>query len=90
MAKLEQTLYEDFDHLLNRIEDGIKAGSSSATLEEFSDFAAGNSRCSVRVFERYSLHGRQPREPERNALSGRRWTSRAFCNHLRRQSGNVL
>ena len=54
MAKLEQTLYEDFDHLLNRIEDGIKAGSSSATLEEFSDFAAGNARCSVRVFERYS------------------------------------
>lgn len=42
MAKLEQTLYEDFDHLLNRIEDGIKAGSSSATLEEFSDFAAGS------------------------------------------------
>ena len=37
MAKLEQTLYEDFDHLLNRIEDGIKAGSSSATLEEFSE-----------------------------------------------------
>ena len=49
MAKLEQTLYEDFDHLLNRIEDGIKAGSSSATLEESSDFAAGNARCSVRV-----------------------------------------
>ena len=57
MAKLEQTLYEDCDHLLNRIEDGIKAGSSSATLEEFSDFAAGNSRCSVRVFERYSYMG---------------------------------
>ena len=89
MAKLEQTLYEDFDHLLNRIEDGIKAGSSSATLEEFSDFAAGNARCSVRVFERYSYMGGN-REPERNALSGRRWTSRAFCHHLRRQSGNVL
>ena len=88
MAKLEQTLYEDFDHLLNRIEDGIKAGSSSATLEEFSDFAAGNARCSVRVFERYSYMGGN--RVSLNALSGRRWTSRAFCHHLRWQSGNVL
>ena len=57
MAKLEQTFYGDFDDLLNRIEEGIQRGSSSASLEDSSDFYAGNSRCSVRVFERYSWSG---------------------------------
>ena len=54
MAKLAQTVYGDFDDLLNRIEEGIQRGSSSASLEDSSDFYAGDSRCSVRVFERYS------------------------------------
>ena len=45
MAKLEQTFYGDFDDLLNRIEEGIQRGSSSASLED------------VRVFERYSWSG---------------------------------
>ena len=57
MAKLEQTFYGDFDDLVNRIEEGIKSGSSSASLEDWSDFYAGDSRCSVRVFERYSWSG---------------------------------
>ena len=57
MAKLEQTLYGDFGDLLNRIEEGIQRGSSSASLEDSSDFYAGDSRCSVRVFERYSWSG---------------------------------
>ena len=57
MAKLEQTFYGDFDDLLNRIEEGIQCGSSSASLEDSSDFYAGDSRCSVRVFERYSWSG---------------------------------
>lgn len=57
MAKLEQTFYSDFDDLLNRIEEGIQRGSSSASLEDSSDFYAGDSRCSVRVFERYSWSG---------------------------------
>ena len=57
MAKLEQTMTGNFDSLLNRIEDGIKGGSVSATLEDWSDFREGNSRCSVRVFERYSYIG---------------------------------
>ena len=57
MAKLEQTFYGDFDDLLNRIEEGIQRGSSSASLEDSSDFYAGDSRCSVRVFERYSWSG---------------------------------
>ena len=52
-----RTLYGNFDDLLNRIEDGIKSGSSSASLEDWSDFRDGDARCSVRVFERYSWSG---------------------------------
>ena len=57
MAKLEQTFYGDFDDLVNRIEEGIQRGSSSGSLEDSSDFCAGDSRCIVRVFERYSWSG---------------------------------
>ena len=57
MAKFEQTLYGDYDTILNRIENGILGGSVSASLEESSDFSSGKSRCSVRVFERYSYTG---------------------------------
>ena len=57
MAKLEMTLYEDFDAVLSRIETGILDGSLSATLEDESDFVDGAARCSVRVFERYSWIG---------------------------------
>lgn len=57
MAKLEQTFYGDFDDLLNRIEEGIQRGSSSASLEDSSDFLCRGLRCSVRVFERYSWSG---------------------------------
>lgn len=57
MAKLEQTLREDFDRLLQRIERGILDGSMSASLEDASDFRGGDARCSVRIFERYSYAG---------------------------------
>jgi hypothetical protein len=57
MAKLERTMQMDFDTLLQKIESGILSGSMSATLEASSDFQDGNSRCSVRVFERYSYAG---------------------------------
>jgi len=57
MAKMERTMYGDFDGLLKVIEDGILNGSMSATLEDRSDFRSGNARCSVRVFERYSYLG---------------------------------
>ena len=53
MAKLEETLNEDFDLLLARVEDGILHGSMSASLEDASDFKCGDARCSVRVFERF-------------------------------------
>ena len=57
MAKLERTITGDFNSILHRIEDGIINGSVSASLEESSDFRIGDTRCSVRVFERYSYAG---------------------------------
>ena len=58
MAKLETIVREeDFDRLLERIEQGILKGSFSATLEDSSDFESENCRCAVRVFERYSYLG---------------------------------
>ena len=57
MAKLETVLHCDFDELLSRIQNGIMGGSISASLEDYSDFSDGRSRCSVRVFERYSWIG---------------------------------
>lgn len=57
MAKLERTIHGDFDEILNRIENGIINGSASASLEGRSDFSKAGARCSVRVFERYSISG---------------------------------
>ena len=58
MAKLEKTITGNFNEILHRIEDGIINGSISASLEERSDFRVGDTRCSVRVFERYSFMGK--------------------------------
>lgn len=57
MAKYEKIISGDFDKTLERICNGILNGSSTATLEDKSDFVCGNARCSVRVFERYSYTG---------------------------------
>ena len=57
MAKLEQIVNRDFNELLSSIENGIMTGSVSASLEDKTDFISGSSRCSVRVFERYSYMG---------------------------------
>ena len=57
MAKLERTLQGNFDTLLAKIEDGILNGSFSASLEDSCDWRGADSRCSVRVFERYSYAG---------------------------------
>ena len=57
MAKLERTLTGRFGDILYNIEQGIIHGSISASLEDASDFNDGVSRCSVRVFERYSWLG---------------------------------
>lgn len=54
MAKFEKEIDANFDELLGKIENGILNGNISASLEDSSDFKIGKSRCSVRVFERYS------------------------------------
>ena len=57
MAKLEKTITGNFNEILHRIEDGNINGSVSASLEERSDVYIGDTRCSVRVFDRYSYMG---------------------------------
>lgn len=57
MAKLECTVTGDFQTVLNKIVDGIDNSSFTSSLEDGSDFCSGDTRCSVRVFERYSYMG---------------------------------
>lgn len=59
MAKFEATLTGYFDEWLERIEKGILNGSATAHIEDGSDFYSsdGVTRCSIRVFERYSVVG---------------------------------
>ena len=58
MAKLERVISRvDFNALLYRIENGILNGSSTASLEDSSDYCQGDTRVAVRVFERYSAMG---------------------------------
>jgi len=57
MAKLEKHLTGDFDFWLRKIEKGVLDASMSATLEDSADYRGQDSRCSIRVFERYSHSG---------------------------------
>ena len=56
MAIFEKTIRnQNFDTLLRKLEHAIPDSSWSAELEAGSDFKEGSARCSVRVFERYSM-----------------------------------
>jgi hypothetical protein len=57
MAKFESALHGRFGEILDVIEDGILRGSVSASFEDGSDYASGNFRCAVRIYERYSMTG---------------------------------
>ena len=57
MAKYECHLTGDFDRVLSYLHDGILEGSASASYEDGSDYASGEVRCAVRVYERYSTFG---------------------------------
>ena len=57
MAKLEHRFYGDFDRALDYFHRGILDASMSASYEDGSDFTAGEVRCAVRVYERYSYMG---------------------------------
>jgi len=57
MAKSEHIIQGNFIELLNRIDEGILSGSVSASFEEGSSFISGDTKCVVRVYERYSMLG---------------------------------
>ncbi len=57
MAKFEAELTGDFNRILSQIEEAVLSRSASSSLEEKSDFVSGDSRCAVRVYERYSYSG---------------------------------
>lgn len=57
MAQLERRLTVNFNEIRSRIHHGILDGSITAELNGSHDFSGRNSRCSVRVYERYSAFG---------------------------------
>ena len=58
MAKFEHRLYGNFDAVLEYFDHGIIDGSLTASYEDGSDYSAGDVRCAVRVYERYSMLGK--------------------------------
>lgn len=58
MAKYESSVKGDFNTFLNMIENGIMKGSFSASFEDGSDIHMGNIHCAIRVYERYSMIGK--------------------------------
>ena len=57
MAKYERIVQGDLDEILNRLDSAVLGGSISASFEDGSDYAQGDFRCAVRVYERYSYTG---------------------------------
>ena len=57
MAKYEKVVYGDFDSILEKLNDVVMNGSTSASYEDGSDFSQGDFRCAVRIYERYSWTG---------------------------------
>ena len=57
MAKFECTLQGDYDRALRYFHDGILSGSMSASFEDESYVQTFGVRCTVRVYERYSMTG---------------------------------
>ncbi len=57
MAKYTRTFTGDFDTVLDKVVRAVMDGSVSASLEEAWDAGSGETRCAVRVFERYSYAG---------------------------------
>lgn len=80
MAIFEKTIRnQNFDTLLRKLEHAIPDSSWSAELEAGSDFKEGSARCSVRVFERYSMVGGNRLRP-----CSRTGTSPSDCRPLQR------
>ena len=58
MAKYQTSLRGDFNEFLRLIDNEILRGSISASFEDGSDYQNGDIRCAVRVYERYSVIGK--------------------------------
>ena len=58
MAKYERIFSGNFNDFLNNLHRDITQGSASATYEDGSDFSAGQVKMAVRVYERYSMIGK--------------------------------
>lgn len=58
MAKYECSLHGNFEQILFSLDRGIVDGSISASYEDGSDWTEGDTRCAVRVYERYSYMGK--------------------------------
>ena len=90
MAIFEKTIRnKNFDKLLRKLEQEIPDSSWSADLEAGSDFKEGDARCSVRVFERYSMMGGNRLSLTLTMFQCGQSDS-AVCHHRRRQSSGVL
>ena len=48
MAKYEKVVYGDFDSILEKLNDAVMSGSTSASYEDGSDFSQGGFRCAER------------------------------------------
>jgi len=57
MAKYESKFTGNFNEFLGIVHNEIMKGSISASFENGSDFQIGDTRCAVRVYERYSMIG---------------------------------
>ena len=57
MTKYERSFSGSFDKALAHFHRGILGGSVTASFEDGSDYTAGDVRCAVRVYERYSVAG---------------------------------
>ncbi|NLB80084.1 MAG: hypothetical protein GX800_00370 [Clostridiaceae bacterium] len=71
MAKYEKTFKDNFNQILNSIHDGILHGSFSANYEDGSDFSVGETRCAVRVYERYNMMGKNRVSPNVTLVGNR-------------------
>jgi len=58
MAKYESRLRGDFSEFLRKLEAGLLKGSVSASFEDGSDYENNGVRCAVRIYERYSMIGK--------------------------------
>lgn len=58
MAKLECKLHGDFFRVLEEIDRSVMSGSLSASIEDGSNYSCGGVLCAVRVYERYSIIGK--------------------------------